>query len=57
MLIHTEKSILDFKQLEFSENRTTNLKQLVVADMLAKYEEFYLPELLDFQESEGIKAD
>ena len=54
---HTQKSILDFKQLGFSENRTVNLKQLVVADMLAKYEEFYLPELLDVPESEGIKAD
>ncbi len=54
---HTENSILDFRQLEFSENRTANLKQLVVADMLAKYEEFYLPELLDFPESERIKQD
>jgi len=42
---HTEKSILDFKQLGFAENRAANLRMLNIIGMLAKYEEFYLPEL------------
>jgi len=54
---HTEKSMLDFRQLGFSENRTANLKQLVIPDMLVKYEEFYLPELLDVPEGHGTKPD
>lgn len=54
---HTEKSILDFRQLGFSEIRATNLKQLIVADMLSKYEEFYLPELMGFTEEQGTKPE
>jgi len=42
---HTEKSLLNFKQLEFSDTRINNLQNLSVADMLSKYDQFYLPEL------------
>lgn len=51
---HTENSILDFTQLGFSKTRATNLKQLILADMLAKYEKFYLPELFDNPVIQGI---
>jgi hypothetical protein len=43
---HTEKGILDFEQLGFVENRIANLKQLVVVDMIRKYDRWYLPELV-----------
>jgi len=43
---HTEKSILDFEQLGFVENRIANLKRLVVVDMIRKYDKWYLPELV-----------
>lgn len=43
---HTENSILDFKQLGFVENRSENLKKLVVVGMIQKYESWYLPELV-----------
>lgn len=43
---HAENSILDFKQLGFVENRTENLKKLVVVEMIRKYESWYLPELV-----------
>jgi len=42
---HAENSILDFKGLGFSENRTANLKELAVVGMIEKYERFYLPEI------------
>jgi hypothetical protein len=42
---HIEKSLLDLKSLGFSANRIENLKKLSVIGMLAKYEEFYMPEL------------
>jgi len=42
---HAENSILDFKGLGFSENRTANLKELAVVGMIEKYESFYLPEI------------
>jgi len=42
---HSEKSILDYRHLGFSEKRARDLTHLEVAGMIAKYEEFYLPEL------------
>jgi hypothetical protein len=42
---HVEQSILDFRELGFSETRTSNLKNLSVVGMIEKYESFYLPEL------------
>lgn len=44
---HTEKSILDFKKLGFSDTRIDNLLKLDVVGMLEKYDQFYLPNLLD----------
>jgi hypothetical protein len=52
---HIEQSILDFKGLGFSENRTANLKNLNVVGMIAKYENFYLPELFPETASQGPK--
>jgi hypothetical protein len=42
---HSEKSILDFKRLGFSENRIVDLEQMNIKGMLTKYEQFYLPDL------------
>ena len=42
---HIEKSLLDLKRLGFAANRIENLRKLSVIGMLAKYEEFYMPEL------------
>ena len=42
---HSGKSILDFKQLGFGENRALTLKELSVVGMLSGYSEFYIPEL------------
>ena len=42
---HAEKSIFDYVGLGFSEKRARDLTHLEVAGMIAKYEEFYLPEL------------
>ena len=44
---HAEKSILDFKKLGFSDTRIDTLLKLDVVGMLEKYDQFYLPELLD----------
>jgi len=50
---HREDSLLDFKKLGFSETRTANLKNLAVVGMIAKYENFYLPELFPETASQG----
>jgi len=42
---HTENSILNFKHLGFSKNRTNYLKSLEILGMLSHYDDFYLPEL------------
>ena len=42
---HSKKSILEFKRLGFSEDRTVDLKQLNITGMITKYEAFYLPDL------------
>jgi len=54
---HVEQSILDFKGLGFSENRTANLKNLNVVGMIAKYERFYLPELFPETASQGPQSE
>ena len=53
---HIEQSILDFEQLGFSENRTANLKNLNVVGMIAKYDNFYLPELFPETASQDPKS-
>lgn len=42
---HTEQSLLDFKQLGFSDTRIDNLLKLDMIGMLENYDQFYLPEL------------
>ncbi len=42
---HSEKSIFDFKQLGFSENRISDLVQLEVVGLIKNYDRFYLPKL------------
>ncbi|MCF6246973.1 MAG: hypothetical protein L3J69_06380 [Desulfobacula sp.] len=42
---HAQNSILNFKQLGFSENRIKYLRTLEILGMLSQYEDFYLPEL------------
>lgn len=44
---HNGQSILDFKQLGFSDTRIDNLLKLDVVGMLDKYDQFYLPELFE----------
>jgi len=44
-ICHTEQSLLDFKQLGFSDTRIDNLLKLDMVGMLEKYDQFYLPEL------------
>jgi len=45
---HKKDGYLDFKQLGFSENRVNHLSSSEVANMIEKYETFYLPEVIDF---------
>jgi len=54
---HSEKSILDFKRLGFSENRIVDLEQLNIKGMLTKYEQFYLPDLFKGSAPEEPKAE
>jgi hypothetical protein len=42
---HSTHSILDFKQLGFSEKVTSNLKSLNIKGLVTKYKTFYFPEL------------
>lgn len=44
---HAENSLLNFKQLGFSNNRIKYLKTLEITGMLAHYDDFHLPELFD----------
>ena len=52
---HSEKSIFDFKQLGFDGKRASDLTHLEVAGMIARYEEFYMPELFTEQTKPGPK--
>lgn len=47
---HSDKSVLKFKELGFSEKRTTDLEHLNITGLITKYTEFYLPDL--FKQSE-----
>ncbi len=42
---HSKKSILDFRKLQFTANRTVDLEQLNIKGMVTKYESFYIPNL------------
>ncbi|MBI5408981.1 MAG: hypothetical protein HZA14_06415 [Nitrospirae bacterium] len=42
---HAKGSILEFKKLGFTENRTIDLEQLNITGMVTKYEKFYIPNL------------
>jgi hypothetical protein len=57
MSFRIHKVFLIIENRGFFENRTTNLKPLVVAGMPAKMLEFYLPGLFDVAESEAIKPE
>ena len=52
---HAKESILNYKNLGFSENRTVDLEQLNIKGMITKYEEFYLPNLFQETKSENAK--
>jgi hypothetical protein len=52
---HSSKSILDFKSLDFSENRTVDLENLSIKGMITKYDEFYLPDL--FKQSDSTEQN
>jgi hypothetical protein len=52
---HSKQSILNFKRLGFSEKRTADLEQLNITGMLAKYEQFYLPDLFQEPSQSNIK--
>lgn len=41
---HTENSILNFRDLDFSEKRISDLKTMEITGIITKYEDFYLPE-------------
>jgi hypothetical protein len=42
---HSDKSILNFKELGFSEKRTIDIEHLNITGLITKYTEFYLPDL------------
>jgi len=42
---HSQKSILDFRKLGFSKNRTYDLEFLNIKGMVTKYKTFYIPNL------------
>jgi RNase P subunit RPR2 len=42
---HSTKSILDFKALGFSPKRIVDIEQLNIKGIIAKYDQFYLPDL------------
>ncbi len=42
---HSRKSILEFKKLGFTPNRTVDLEQLNITGLVTKYEKFYIPNL------------
>jgi|GEM_PF-379175 len=44
---HSFHSILDFKQLGFSEKTATNLKSLNIKGLVTKYKTFYFPDLFE----------
>jgi hypothetical protein len=44
---HSFHSILDFKQLGFSEKTATNLKELNIKGLVTKYKTFYFPDLFE----------
>jgi hypothetical protein len=44
---HSSHSILDFKQLGFSEKTATNLKSLNIKGLVTKYKTFYFPDLFE----------
>jgi hypothetical protein len=52
---HSSKSILDFKNLEFSEKRIVDLENLSIKGMITKYDEFYLPDL--FRQSDTTEQN
>jgi RNase P subunit RPR2 len=54
---HSEKSIIDFKQLGFSENRTAYLKTLEIIGLLTEYETFYLPDLFPAPASQDAEIE
>jgi hypothetical protein len=53
---HVKEGVLDFKQLEFTENRIVDLEQLNIKGMITKYEDFYLPNLFKGTETEDTEA-
>jgi hypothetical protein len=44
---HSKESILNFKELGFSEKRETDLEQLSITGIITKYNEFFLPDLFE----------
>ena len=42
---HARKSILEFKKLGFTPNRTVDIQQLNITGLVTKYEKFYIPNL------------
>jgi hypothetical protein len=44
---HSFHSVLDFKQLGFSDKMATNLKSLNIKGLVTKYKTFYFPDLFD----------
>ncbi len=54
---HAENGILDYRTLDFSEKRIADLVHLNITGMLAKYESWYLPDLLSDTRAGGKPAD
>ena len=52
---HADKSIINFKELGFSDKRTVDLIRLNISGMITKYETFYLPNL--YKEDEEKKME
>ncbi len=54
---HGEKGIIDYRALQFSDKRIADLIHLNITGLLAKYETWYLPDLLSESRALGEPAD
>jgi hypothetical protein len=54
---HSEKSIIEFEPLGFSENRIAYLKTLAIVGLLTEYDKFYLPDLFTEPVSQDAKKE
>ena len=54
---HHVDSILDFRKLQFAENRIKDLQQLNIRGLITKYETFYIPNLFKEEEQKTKESE